>query len=397
MSYRDNEFYRSVGDGEPTLLPEYQADELLQGTEWSSGVGDDLPTCKTEVLEETAPETKKKGGMRKAVKMLKLTAAAVVTATVAVGSFSGGGMGVRGTYRAPTQEWPSITYSTDEVEESAYVTVYSANGRQSNVVQFNVGGRAFRLEDPSKALSFLWANSIDNEATLLVRDHYAGNSYSLVISGKPFSAERKDSDNAYGTISSTTGDVFYIETVSHYYGRTGVKINTSSELSALMHQLVVRSHITAAYDGGWGNLLIGDKLYSDINVNWSGLDSYWGDDESLRVSFDCCYRENSKIDLSDHLGSVTVNGIEWNIYRQLGFLPHPDDTEAVFDMLWFSPSVEGENCIIGLRDHLFYDYYIKTTGDDPELGFENATPEMVAACAEELLTHYRVAPDSWRW
>lgn len=397
MSCRDNEFFRGAGDLEPTVEGKARSEEFSSVQEWQCGVRDEITTAEAERAEAKAPDGGSRGKKLSITKMLKLTAAAIITVAVASNAFGGGGVTAGRRDGEPTKEWPSITYSTEEFDDSAYVTVYDSSGRHSNAVQFTVSGNAYRLEDPSKSLSFLWSGSFNDQARLLVRDHYAGNSYSLVISGTPFDADEKNSKNAYGTISSTTGDVFYIEAISHYYRETGALINTSSELAALMHQLVVRSHITAADDGGWGKLLIGDKLYSDLDARWSGLDETQTSYDISCISFDCCYRNYSTVDFKEHLGSVTVNGILWNIYYQEGFLPYPADGEGVFDMVWFLPEVEGEECVIGIRKHMFFDYFIRVNGGDHSVSLDTVSPEMVVSCADELLSHYHEAPAEWRW
>lgn len=394
MPYRDNEFYKSVGDGEPTLTPEAVTDEFSQGSEWKSAAADSLSTCEEEKLEATEPENNKKSSVRRIAKMLKLTAAAVVTSAVAIGSFSGGGgTGSRGSYKTATQEWPSITYTTDEIEDSAFTTVYSSHARNANTVQFNVDGIAYRLEDPSKALSFLWWGSRDDRASLLVHDYNSGVSYSVEISGSSTPANERDPNDAYGTISSTTGKVFYIKAMSHFYKNTGIRISTSSELSALMHQLVVRSYITAADEKSWGKLLIGDTLYSDVNMNWSGIEDYDSKDNDYPIGFHLCCNQRTGIDLTNKIATVTVNDIEWDICTQSAF--KPDSEGDVFDMVWFVPNVEDEMTVFGLDEHHITSYY-SYHNQNVYYELEDITPEIICALAEEILGNYHIAPPEWR-
>ena len=201
MSYRDNEFYKSVGDGEKTLIPEAQSAELTLSEEWKSAAADAPPTCETEDTLASDLLAEKKGGVRKIAKMIKLTAAVVVTSVVAVGSLSIGGASARGSFRAPNQEWPSITYTINEVEDSAHTTIYDNVATKANNVQFSVDGFAYRLEDPTESIFFMWASSLGEEARLLVHDRQAGQSYTVVISKTPFGAKRTDAENAFGIIS----------------------------------------------------------------------------------------------------------------------------------------------------------------------------------------------------
>jgi len=394
MSYGDNEFYRGVGDSEPTLKPEQPFDELSRGEEWQQGAGDSPTTAETEQLEVKDPESTRKGGIRKIAKMLKLTAAAIVTFAVATGSFGGGGIAGKISFN-PTNEWPSVGYCTDEEEDDAYTTWYSTFGRQAHSVQFNVDGKGYRLEDSTGALTFLWSSSTADSAHLLVHDHYDGTSYSLDISSIPFPLDKREENNAYGTISSTTGDVFYIEAISHYDRKGGNRISTKDELADLMHQLVVRSHITAADPNGWGKVLIGDKLYSDIDLNWSGLDEYAIDYSASRISFDICYENYSTVKLTEFVGTVTVNEVEWSIYRQKNFKPDPSDDYGS-DMVWYLPEVEGEYSVLGLRDHVLGQYFKDDKDPYSSVAFDNITDEMLLGTAEDILSHYHIAPEEWR-
>ena len=392
MSYRDNEFYKGVGDGEPTLQPERQTAELNTSDEWKSAAADASPTCEVEDVEAIDTLSGRKSGVRKVVKMLKLTAAVLVTVTVAAGSV--GGIGKLGGSKKsfnPTQEWPSITY-THDADEEGFTTVYSTNARNANVVQFNIDGRAFRLEDTTKSLTFMWNQSRDDFASLLVRDQNAGVSYSISISASPYSAAEQDSKHAYGTISSTTGDVFYLEARSHFYRKTGQLISTSAELASLMHQLVVRSYISAADEENWGKLLVGDTLYSDLDADWSGLEDYDSKDNDYPIYLTITDREWDKVDLTEELCTITVNDIEWTICVQKDFNLSVDD-EFGSEYLWLVPLVEGERAVIGQEANyvLWYLSYHNINASMDEL-----TPELVTALAEELLSHFHIAPSEWR-
>ncbi|MBR6708566.1 MAG: hypothetical protein IKL84_02680 [Clostridia bacterium] len=391
MSTQDNEYYQGVQDCEPTIKPEQRHEEFFSSTESYRAVGDAPPTCQTEDIEARAADTPSRRGLRKIAKMLKLTAAAVVTAAVATGVLGSSTIGI--TPREFTLRWPHWTYLTFDVNESAYTTVYNSLAKESNIVQFSIEGEIYRLEDTSKSLSFIWSGSRFDRADLLVYDANAQNSYSIILSKQPYDEERISLDNAYGTISSTTGDLFYIETISHVHRDTGERVNTSAELSALMHQLLVRSHIAKGSANEWGKVLLGDTMYSDLHENWSGMSTCGQYDDSSNFSFYICDKARKDIKLDDHIATLSQNDITWKAYLQEGFSPHPDE-DYTDDIIWLVPDIEKETAILAVQQYTLQEYSqtFGISGDQ----FDIRSAELLTRIMSEFLTNIHIAPDDWR-
>lgn len=394
MPISDNEFYKGVQEGEPTLNKDQLVDEFHKSDETISASSDLPPTIETENTGKSAK--KNKSGLKNAVKMLKLAAAAIVTVSIAGTSLTGGGNKTVGSI--PTDfkyKWPQISYSRHK-DDDVFVTAYSTSGEESYAVQFSIGGVAYRLEDPSKSLSFIWMGSYRGETDIMVHDYYSRSSYTIHLSQTPYSADEINSNNAYGTISSTLGDVFYIEAISHTERDTGIRINSSSELSSLMHQLVVRSRIEDGKE--WGKVHVGDIIYSDLNETWCGNEVCDPSVDGSRFFFNLTYSSNEDIVLEREMATLTANDITWKVYYQKEYYHKlTGDPNDAIEMIWVDPQLEGESLILALNYHrfsVFCNEKYSSSKENQEI-YGGISEELMMSFLAEYLHYYHISPPEW--
>ncbi|MBQ7012165.1 MAG: hypothetical protein IJN63_10710 [Clostridia bacterium] len=384
MTGLDNEFYRGVPDSEPTLREESVTDEFVK----ISDVPATPPESETSAVVEDRPaadtQKGKSGGLRKIIKMLKLTAAAVVTFAIATNAISVSGKAPNFS-RFNMPQWPSWTGGY--MEDGDPVVYVNSMGKESNVVQFVIDSRVFRFEDSTGAMCFIWEGTYGDTATIMVHSLIEDGSFTMHFSLSPF--DKKDEANAYGTISSTTGDLFYIETVSHVYAKTDELVHTAPELEKLMYQVVVRSYVSEGTEDGWGKVFICDTLYSDVNQHWFGRGNLYDG-----IEWDFVMDDYEYLDLSNEIGRITVNDVPWIIYYQEDYRRSVTNNYNT-QMIIAKADVPDENVLLIMERYGLNEiYYAKATPEEMEKMGE-ITDEVVVQLLKNYLQYFHKSPPEW--
>lgn len=299
MAHIDNEYHRLASDCGPTL--------------------EQLPPT----LGQSEPEQPKTNRRAKAWAMKLITAIATVAVVFTV---------VTG--RVPSwqglKDWPKL-----DATDSDFSYAVSAMSKNSSSVQFAMGPTIYRLTASGSDLCFLWLSSFGmdyegsyNSAHLQVESRTEGWACAMILSNHD--DEKKSPDCAYGTISTADGQLLYLEAISST-GDNG-PINSREELQRFVSRFVTNCRIDLGTDSGWGKLLVGKTMYSDIYEYWTGMQyRYLG----ATWDFDVNYSYAHDLTEADKVDTQTVNGIEWTFYYKLSTVS--GNTEM---MLWAVPSQE---------------------------------------------------------
>lgn len=327
----------------------------------------DLPTtAQSESRMPTEPEQAKGGSsIKKLVKGMKLLAACLAIVTL---------MSTAGTVSASVRDmkaWPWI--GPCEVD---YGYAYNAYSRNGGVVQFAMGDEVYRLTASSGDLCFMWSGTDgydgSHRARIDVRSLTEDWMFMLRLSEEPY--DYQDGECAYGSISTTTGKIFYLEAVSYVYDGTHTLINTSTELQVFLNKVLPRVLITAGVENGWGKILIADTMYSTVDATWDGQETIGGNNLYLIVHHDY----NTTVGLDRLLDQRTINNITWSFY-------YDEYSEYGGEMIWFVAGQERDTCFGVELEELIHHI------NQADVDLADRTDVFFARCCDalsELLTHY---------
>lgn len=353
MSQYDYETYPGGPESGPTLtrdVPAYGA-ELYVAKPPRTTAQQDMPATEELSGPEEKPVKKKKSRIGKALKLLAscVTAVAVVTTlTAPVKPVSGLG------------KWPG--FGTVGGDGGFSFTIASQN---SGTCQASIGGKAYRLTAKKSDLHLQWHESYDyssdgSDGGFYVAMESLAERWVMILDFSTFPKEKMDEEEGLGQVRTASGETL---NVRGFHIGSGEDHPAAQQIVSDLEQYIELSDATA---DGWGNVLIGNTMYSETNVHWNGIQTVCAGDEfgDIHIRW-ICKTANAPYSTKDFLGQYWTNDIMWDFYYSLDkgvmmiwVVPTQEDIALGFDMTerlhvrGIAPEMLEEMYIAGLSEEI---------------------------------------------
>ena len=327
MSSFDNEIYRGPPEAGPTLehdLRSYGSDVYIVKAEKNT-LAQDVPPTEEPVRQEAKPVQKKESKIAKAMKLLaSCTAAVTIAANLTVPPAPPPPV------EEPTshmQEWPSFSPLTFDGRGFSFTTI-SENGQS---IQAATGSKSYRITAKQEDLSLFWHTTYDTdyatdrEGFCIMMEHQAEQWHVEMNFHLYPQTETWGDDELLGQFTTASGETLYLRAML-----LNIEDHSIELLQHILDHLSDYIEITEATEDGWGKVLIGNTMYSDINAQWNGILTTPDVKPTFCFSFIHTSRYNEHSE-ENFIRSMTVNGIEWRFYYSI-------DEYSV--LLWAVPSQE---------------------------------------------------------
>ena len=325
MASYDNEIYRGPPEAGPTLehdIRSYGSDVYIVKSEITT-LKQDAPPTKEPIRQESKPVQKKESKIAKAMKLLaSCTAAIAVAATLSAPAPA-----------KPVDNGLAVWPWFGPVIDGNYS--FDAISQNSNVCQVSIGAKNFRLEALKEGLHLQWHDSFNissdgSNGAFTVCMESTVEDWNMILNFSVTPQQKQEDTEGLTQLTSTTGDTLYVRGfhIGHHKG---------SERSAqeILDNLNSYIRVTKPTNDGWGKVLIGETMYSDVNDRWNGLFSVipWEDSRPYNstVVDRFLYKENAGYSPDNLVCQHRVNGIDWSFYISLR-------DQSLF--LWSVPSHE---------------------------------------------------------
>lgn len=365
MAPYDNEIYRGPPDESATLTQDIRpaTNDIYIVKPPQTTAQQDIPATKEPVAEDQQVGHRSSKAA-KAIRLLaSCTAAVAVVATLAQPVMEA---------LKPLREWPYIGPSDST---AMYTSVTASENSRSCQVAF--GDEAYRIESLQEDIYLQWfASDPDIQGDSYAGFHvtmesYLGN-WKMLLTFRPQYTEPMYGEVEGKPILSGAGETLYAYATDRW--------GSAPDMQGILDSLdsYIAFHEPTA--DGWGKVLIGETMYSDISSEWTGFYNYppwntnWGVSE-IHYTGDAGYSLDSLI--SEH----TVNGIQWSFYYSM---------EKGIVAVWAVPAQENiAFCVY--EDMLLWDLGIEDEATAMELfasseelqaalrpGLQRAVEEMIA-------------------
>lgn len=365
MSLYDNEIYRGPPEAAPTLTEDTSA----YGMEFyivkppKTTAQQDVPPTEEAAQQESKPAEKKKSKIAKALKLLTSCTAAVLVATT---------LTVPLRPARPVSELP-LWSRFGPVHGNGQFS-FSASAVNSDICQVSIGSKSYCLTAQQEGLYLQWHETYDasqdgsSGGFYLCMENLA-ESWTMILDFNVNPLHKVDSDEGLGQIQTISGDSLYVR--CFYLG--GDKTLLSAQ--EIVNDLGSYIQFSEATNDGWGNVFIGDTMYSETNEHWNGFQAIYPGEENKSFNFQrICHTADAGYSLANLVCSHWVNNIDWCFYFSI---------EKGESMLWAVPNQEDIALGRSIND-LLYDY-----GIDPAMLEEIYGSEVLADIQSELTVKLR--------
>ena len=205
----------------------------------------------------------------------------------------------------------------------------------TNVLQFSFGVRGYRLASEQEDVWMEWYFTQSHDGVLAAEVTVdADFGAEMLISREPM--DQYDGQ-PHGRIRLDNGDTLYWYCQQMYYG-------DESQMAAFMQSLTA----SEAVSGEWNTILIGDAVYTQQSLYWSGWETVEIDGGRSVMMFNL--KRTYELELGEPVAQREINGINWTLYVT---------TDQVWDwpFIWAVPDIDPTLAIGSDYENAVYKYY----------------------------------------